>query len=420
MSTANVTPDLFRYNRARFARQMLEHSVAVFCSNDQVSSNGELGVRFRQNPDLYYLSGITQPDTVLVLAPDTARSGYEEVLFIRRPDHRDTRLRGAGLTIAQASSHSGIARVCFLDELDAVLHELVLLASRIYVNAREDAHAYSDAAPRDLRFAERLMKQYPAHKYHRAQPILKSIGMVKSRPEVDLIARAAPLAHAGFMAAAAYVQPGNTEYRVEAAAAEAIIAGGADALAYPVRVASGEATLYPDYDANRATLGEEGLVQVQIGVRVSGYHATVARVFPLGQGLTARQREVYAALVELLARGTAQLLPGTTLSECERQLRASLEEVCKQLGIDDASAGTPFSAQVYHHVGRHVHDPHDAYAPLQRGMVIACGPAIYVSEEGFGMQLRDLVLVTDEGPVNLTAEVPLDLTEIEQMAGMLV
>ncbi len=420
MPSATITPELFRYNRARFARQMLEHSVAVFCSNDQVSSNGELGLRFRQNPDLFYLCGIAQPDTVLVLAPDTALVGSEELLFIRRPDHRDSRLRGAGLSLAQAAEMSGIQRVCYIDELDALLHELVLLASRIYVNAREDAFAYSDAAPRDLRFAERLMKQYPAHKYHRAQPILKSIGMVKSRPEVDLISRAAHLAHAGLVAAAAYALPGNTEYRVEAAAAEAVIAGGADALAFPVRVASGPATLYPDYDDNRATLGDEGLVQVQIGVRVSGYHASVARVLPLGQGLSERQREVYLALVGLLEFGIAQLLPGTTLSECERQFRLELAATCNQLGILDSSQVMPLGTPVYHHVGRHVLDPHDPYAPLQRGMVIACSPALYLHPEGFGMQLRDLVLVTDEGPVDLTAEVPLDLTEIEQLAGMLV
>ena len=420
MNTIQQTPDLFRYNRARFARQMLEQSVAVFCSNDQIASNGETGMRFRQNPDLYYLSGITQPDTVLVLAPGTAKQGFEELLFIRRPDHRDTRLRGPGLTLAEAEAASGIAQVCYLDELDDVLHGLVLLATRIYVNAREDAYAYSDAAPRDLRFAERLMKQYPAHKYHRAQPILKTIGMVKSRPEVDLIAKAAHLAHAGLLAAAAYVQPGNAEYRVEAAAAEAIIAGGADGLAHPVRVASGAATLYPEYDANRATLGEEGLVQIHIGVRVNGYHATLARVLPLGHGLSPRQREAYTALIDLLEVGMAQLLPGTTLSECERQSRLALEKTCRELGIDAASAGVHYPTQVYNHVGRHVKDPHDPYAPLQRGMVIACGPALYFPEDGFGMQLRDLVLVTDEGPVNLTAAVPLELDEVEQLAGVLV
>ncbi len=415
-----ATPEMFRLNRTRFVRQMLEQSVAVFCSNDLVSSNGESSVRFRQNPDLYYLTGVTQPDTVLVLAPDTAREGYAEVLFIRRPDHRDARQRGQGLSIAEASERSGIQRVCFVDELDIELHRLILLASRIYVNGREDAYAYSDAATRDLRFAERLMKQYPAHKYHRAQPILKQIGMVKSRPEIALISRANQLAHEALVAAAAQLRPGNTEYRVEAAATEAIIAGGAEALAHPVKVASGANSLYPNYDSNRERLADSGLVQIQIGVRVAGYHASIARVMPLGDGLTERQHAVYERVVGLLDKGIALLLPGTTLSECERQLRLELEAACRDLGLAPDTAEQLFPTTCYHHVGRNLYDPYDAYAPLQRGMVIACGPALYLPGEGFGMQLRDVVLVTDDGPVDLSADVPVDLTEIEQMSGMMV
>lgn len=420
MNQHSINPDLFRHNRNRFSRQMLSQSVAVFCSNDQISSNGESSLRFRQNPDLFYLTGITQPETVLVLSPGTAREGFEEVLFIRRPDHRDSRLLGTGLTAQEATEISNISQVCYLDELDGVLHQLILLASRIYVNTREDAHAYSDAAPRDLRFAERLMKQYPAHKYHRAQPILKQIGMVKSRPEIDLIARAAHLAHAGLMAAANYVQPGNTEYRVEAAATEAIIAGGAEALAHPVRIAAGASSLIFQYDANYATLPEEGMVQMQLGVRVHGYHASIARVVPLGQGMSPRQLEVYAEMLGLLETSISQLLPGTTLSECERTLRQAFERSAQTLGINSAVPGVHFPSTAYHHIGRNLFDPFDPYAPLQRGMVIVCGPALYLPTEGFGMQLRDLVLVTDEGPIHMTAQVPVDLAILEQMATVLV
>ena len=418
MDAVQITPDLFRYNRARFAKQMLAQSVAVFCSNDLVSSNGESSVRFRQNPDLYYLTGVTEPDTVLVLAPDTVKEGFEEVLFIRRPDHRDARLRGREMSVADARERSGVECVCFVDELDGLLHSLILLATRIYVNGREDAYAYSDAATRDLRFAERLMKQYPAHKYHRAQPILKQIGMVKSRPEIDLVSRANQLAHDALVAAAAQVQPGQTEHQVEAAATGAIIAGGAG-LAHPVKVASGHNSLYPNYDSNDERLGDEGLVQLQIGVRVAGYHASIARVVPLGDGLTTRQRQVYDRVLHLLDTSIAQLLPGTTLSECERLLRTELEATAEDLGID-AAAGRNFPTTCYHHVGRNVYDPYDPYAPLQRGMVIACGPALYLPGEGFGMQLRNVVLVTDEGPVDLSDRVPVDLTEIEQLSGMMV
>ncbi len=413
MKQESVNPELFRWNRKRFAREMLADSVAVFCSNDLVASNGETYCRFRQNPDLYYLSGITQPETMLVLAPKTAKQGFEEVLFIRRPDQRAGANRGPGLDLQQAAQLSGIEQVCFLDELESTLHELILLTSRVYINSREDRHAYSEAPARDLRFAERLMKLYPAHKYHRAQPILKKIGMVKSAPEVGLISKAIVLADQGMQAAVQQLKAGVAEHVVEAAAVHAIIAGGAQGLSHPVRVASGKRSLYPSYDANSAKLHKGQLVQLHVGVAYAGYHATVARAYSVGGKFTARQGEVYQSVLQILQEGSRMLVPGKTLPDCEDALKSMLYEACDALHLNSVQLGREFASSNYHHVGRTLRDPYLPYTPLQSGMVIACEPAIYLVDEGFGIQLRDVILVTDEGPINLSAQIATNLDAVQ-------
>ncbi|MFK8055995.1 MAG: aminopeptidase P N-terminal domain-containing protein [Saprospiraceae bacterium] len=419
MKLESINPELFSWNRRRFKRHMREDSIAVFFSNDLVSSNGETHRRYRQHPDLYFLTGVTQPETVLVMAPKTAKQGFEEVLFIRRPDTRAARLRGPGIDLQQAAQLSGIQQVCFLDELDDHLHELVLLASRIYINSREDRHAYSEAPARDLRFAERLMRLYPAHKYHRAQPILKKIGMVKSAPEVGLIGAAIDLTHAGLKAAGLEVRPGQSEQAIEASVSSAIIAGGANGLAHPIRVAGGNMTLYPEYDTNSNELLEDTLVQVQVGVMYAGYNASVARVFPVNGSFSSRQREVYRGVETCLQRAMMKLVPGTSLPECERQLRYHLEETLEAFGVVSSQVGVHFPAECYAHTGRNLRDPHEAYAPLQSGMVISCAPAVYLPEENFGVLLRNIVLVTDEGPVDLTSSIPTESEAIEEMLGVM-
>lgn len=417
MKPVAVDPALFARNRRRFAREMLEDSVAVFLANDLPSSNGAARTRFRQNPDLYYLTGVTQPETALILAPQTAARGYAEVLFIRRPDHRATRFAGPGLDLERAAEVSGVPHVRYLDELDGVLHEFVALAGRIYVNTREDRHAYSEAPGPDLRYAERLRHVYPAHKYHRAQPILRKIAVVKSDEEIALIRSAVALAGRGLRAAAEAVRPGEPEHVAEAAALATVIGAGAQGLAHPVRVASGDCAVYPEYDANDRVVRDGDAVQLQVGVAYAGYHASVARVLPAAGGFSERQRAAYAQLEAALAEAIAALVPGSTLEECERALRERLSSGASALGIDEPVAGKHFPPRVFHHVGRYLRDPHDPGTPVQDGMTVVCEPALYLPEEGIGMQLRSIVLVTDQGPQDLTADLPVALAAVEEGAG---
>jgi len=263
------------------------------------------------------------------------------------------------------------------------------------------------------------MRLYPAHKYHRAQPILKKIGMVKSAPEVGLIGAAVNLIHAGLQAGAGEIRPNQKEQEIEAAMHSAIIAGGAHGLAHPIRVASGSMSLYPEYDINSGSLEDERLVQLQLGVVYAGYNASIARAFPVNGTFSEHQAKVYQGVENCLYDGMKSLVPGSSLPECERQLRNRLQEVLETLGYAAGHVGVHFPTECYSHIGRNLRDPYEAYAPLQSGMVVTCAPAIYLPEENFGILLRNVVLVTDEGPIDLTSSLPTSIEAIEEMIGVM-
>lgn len=211
-----INPELFKLNRQRFMKKMSPDSIAIFHSNDLMPRNGDVFFPFRQNSDLFYLSGLDQEETVLVLFPDCIKEGFREVAFIKRTDEFIAVWEGEKYTKEQARKISGIDKIFWLDEMDNILNELILLSKRIYLNTNENDRFHSDVPSRDMRFARRAMERYPLHKYHRAQPILKKLAMIKSPLEVDVLGKAIDITDKAFRRVLDYVKPGVREYEVEA------------------------------------------------------------------------------------------------------------------------------------------------------------------------------------------------------------
>ncbi|MEM7187650.1 MAG: aminopeptidase P N-terminal domain-containing protein, partial [Bacteroidota bacterium] len=190
MRYSTINPELFLLNRRRFTRKMLPESIAIFHSNDLMPRNGDLYYPFRQNSDLFYLCGLDQAETILVLFPNCIKEGFRELVFIKRTDKFTARWEGQKYSKEEARAVSGIEKVYWVDEMDNILNELILLAKRIYVNTNENDRFNSDVVSRDLRFTKKLMDRYPVHKYHRAQPIMKKLAMIKSNYEIELVQEA--------------------------------------------------------------------------------------------------------------------------------------------------------------------------------------------------------------------------------------
>ena len=420
-----INPELFRYNRQRFMRKMQPDSIAIFQSSDLMPRSGDTFFPFRQNNGLFYLSGLDQEESVVVLFPDCIKEGFQEVAFIRRTDERTAIWEGEKLTKEQARKISGIDKVYWVDEMDAILHELILLSKRVYLNLNEHDRFKSGVVTQDMRFAKSLQEQYPLHKFHRSQPLLKKQGMIKSPIEVGLITHAVNITGKAFEQVLNFVRPGVMEYEVEAEIIAEFIRNGANGHAYEPIVASGANTCVLHYIQNNQRCKPGDLLLLDFGAEYANYAADLSRTIPVNGQFTDRQRKVYDAVLRVMRNAQQLLLPGTMLEDYHKEVGKMMESELLQLGLLDKTdikkqdQKSPaykkyFMHGTSHHLGLDVHDLSNRYDPIQAGMVFTCEPAIYIREENIGIRLENDILVTDDGPVDLCAHIPVDAEAIEE------
>jgi Xaa-Pro aminopeptidase len=405
---------------------MSPDSIAIFQSNDRMPRNGDTSFPFRQNSSLFYLSGLDQEETVIVLFPDCIKDGFHEVAFIRRTDDHLAVWEGEALTKEQARRISGIEKVFWLDEMDTVLHELVLLAKRVYVNLNEHDRFNSEVPDRNLRFTRELQSRYPAHKFHRAQPILKKLMMIKQPYEVEVIKQAIDITGHAFQRVLDFVRPGVMEYEVEAEITHEFIRRRANGHAYEPIVASGKNNCVLHYVKNNQVCRAGDLVLLDFGAEYANYAADLSRTIPVSGQFTERQRKVYDAVLRVLRRASNLLVPGLTLDDYHKEVGQLMQSELLDLGLLDKTdiknqdEKRPaykryFMHGTSHHLGLGVHDLANRYDPIQAGMLFTCEPAIYIPEEGLGIRLENDILVTDHGPVDLMDRIPIEAEEIEML-----
>lgn len=421
-----INPELFKLNRRRFTRKMLPDSIAIFHSNDLMPRNGDTFHPFRQNSDLFYLSGLDQEETVVVLFPDCVKEGFQEIAFIKRTDEFIAIWEGEKLTKEKATAISGIQKVYWLDQMDNILNELILLSKRIYVNPNENDRFNSAVEDRNLRFAKALQQRYPLHKYHRSQPILKKLAMIKSPLEVEIMQKAINITGDAFKRVLEFVQPGVMEYEIEAEITHQFIKSGANGHAYEPIVASGSNSCILHYVKNNQRCKEGDLLLMDFGAEYANYAADLSRTIPVSGQFTDRQRKVYDAVLSVMKGAKELLVPGTILEDYHKEVGKMMESALldlKLLSPSDIEKQDPnypaykkyFMHGTSHHLGLDVHDLANRYDPIQAGMVFTCEPGIYIREEKIGIRLENDILVTDAGPVDLMANIPIEAEEIEEL-----
>lgn len=432
MRYTSINPELFKLNRKRFTRKMLSDSIAIFNSNDLMPRNGDLYYPFRQNSDLFYLSGLDQEETVVVLFPDCIKENFREIAFIKQTDEYIARWEGHKYTKEEASEISGIKKIYWLDEMDTILNELILLSKRIYINSNENDRFDSEVPSRDLRFAKKLIDRYPAHKYHRAQPILKKLAMIKSPLEIELIGEAIDITSKAFRRVLDFVKPGVMEYEVEAEITHEFIRNRASGHAYEPIVASGENACVLHYIDNNKACKVGDLLLMDFGAEYANYAADLTRTIPVSGQFTERQRAVYDAVLCVMNESKKMLVPGVTLEEYHKEVGKMMEHELLNLKLidkKDIKNQDPdypaykkyFMHGTSHHLGLDVHDLANRYDPIQAGMVFTCEPGIYIPEENIGIRLENDILVTDTEPIDLMANIPIEADQIEELmnAGVL-
>jgi len=421
-----LNPELYRLNRRRFTSQMKPDSIAIFHSNALMPRNGDQFFPFRQNSALLSLSGLDQEETVLVLFPDSVKENFHEVAFIKKTTERIATYEGQKYTKEEARKVSGIQKVFWLDEMDKVLNELILLSKRIYVNLNENEYFHSEIDTNNLRHTKKLQQRYPAHKYHRSGPILKKMAMIKSEYEIATIDKACEITEKAFRGVLEFVKPGVMEYEIEAEIIREFIRNRANGHAYSPIIASGKNTCILHYTENNQMCQDGDVLLMDFGAEYANYAADMSRVIPINGQFNPRQKSIYNAVLKVMQEATQMLVPGTIIDEYHKEVGKMMEKELLQLKLitktdiknqnpDKPAYKKYFMHGTSHHLGIDVHDLSNQYVPIQAGMVFTVEPGIYIPEENIGIRLENNILVTDHEPINLMASIPVEVEHIEEL-----
>ena len=425
MRHAPINPSQFVSHRRQLTALLPPQSLVIVHAADLLPTSGDGTLRLHPASDLFWLTGIEQEESVLVLAPDAIDPAQREMLFIRQPNELLTTWEGHKLTKEQAREISGTAKIRWLADLPGVLHALMCESATVYLNANEHERASTEVESRDLRLARTLLARYPLHRYERLQPLLRQLRAVKSPAEVDLVRQAIDITDHGLRRVLSMLRPGVMEYELEA---ELIgeFTRRRGRMAYEPIIAAGKNACVLHYNDNDQPCRDGDLVLIDVGASYANYAADLTRTYPVNGRFSPRQRAVYEAVLRVLTHSIARTTAGTLLRDWKRAAQLEMNEELLALGLltrEQVAKDTPeepacrkyFMHGLGHSLGLGVHDLAPPNGPLAPGWVVTVEPGIYIPEEGIGIRLENDILVTAEGPVDLCAHVPFLPDEIEQM-----
>ncbi len=419
-----LNPSIFKKNRERFVKQLLPSSIAIFVSNDEVPSNGDALYTFKQNTDLYWLSGIVQEETMVILHPDNPDPKYREVLVLVRPNELKEKWDGKRLRAEEGRQISGMQTVLWVDSIDPLLQQWIHLADNIYLDSNENDRKASLVQTRDYRYIKEMKKRYPLHNYHRAAKIMKQLRAIKTDLEVEVLQKAIDITHNTFERLLKFIRPGVMEYEIEAEMFHSFLSQRATGPAYNSIIASGDRARTLHYIANNQECKDGEMLLMDFGAEYGGYCADLTRTIPVNGKFTRRQKEVYNACLQLHNYAKSLLKPGITINEYTKQVGEEANKLLFKLGLLTKSEVKNHSPEnpaywrylyhgISHHLGLDVHDLGTRTEPIQAGMVFTVEPGFYIEEEQMGVRIENNVWITKNGNKDLMAKIPITVDEIE-------
>ncbi|HEY0679245.1 MAG TPA: aminopeptidase P N-terminal domain-containing protein [Chitinophagaceae bacterium] len=419
-----LSPALFTNNRKRFINEMKPDSIAIFVSNDEVPSNGDALYSFRQNSDLYWLSGITQEDSMVILFPSNPDPKYREVLVLVRPNELKEKWDGKRLRKQEATAISGIETIVWLDSIDPLLQTWIHLADNIYLDSNENDRKASLVQTRDYRFINEMKARYPLHHYLRAAKILKDLRGIKTAEEIEVVQQAIDITHKTFERLLRFVKPGVMEYEIEAEIFHSFLSQRSKGPAYGSIIASGDRARTLHYVSNDQECRDGELLLMDFGAEYGGYNADLTRTIPVNGKFTKRQAEVYNACLHLHNYAKSLLKPGITIVDYTDKVGEEASKQFLKIGLlkeSDVKNEDPenraYRKYLYHgishHLGLDVHDLGTRTSPLEKGMLLTVEPGIYIEEEQMGVRIENNVWITGNGNKDLFEKIPVTVEEIE-------
>jgi Xaa-Pro aminopeptidase len=421
-----LNPDIFVQNRKRFTERMEKNSIAIFNSNDELPTNADQLHRFKQNSDLFWLTGIEQEDTMLVLFPDNPDPKYREVLVLVRPNELKEKWDGHRLRSAEGTAISGIATIVWLDVLDGMLQPWIHLADTIYLNTNENDRKANLVPVRDYRYAEAMKQRYPLHQYRRSARIMKDLRAIKTASEVEVMQKAIDITDNTFRHLLQFIQPGVTEYEIEAEIYHQFLRQRATGPAYSSIIASGDSARILHYVSNNKACNAGELILMDFGAEYGNYCADLTRTVPVSGKFTRRQKTVYNACLHLHMYAASILKPGISIVDYTEKIGDEATVVFQKIGLlkksdikNEDPENRAYRKYLYHgishHLGIDVHDLGTRTAPVKAGMVFTIEPGIYIEEEQMGIRIENNFWITKNGNKDLMKNIPITAEDIEAL-----
>ncbi len=422
-----IKKDLFIKNRKNFMAQMKPNSLAIFNSNDIYPVSADSTLPFEQHRDIFFLSGVDQEESILIVFPDCPKKNLREVLFLKETNEHIAVWEGEKLTKKTAFETSGVKTVFWLQDLEKVLAEMMALADTVYINTNEHYRAKIETETREARFTKWLFNKYPAHSVAKSNPILQRLRSVKDPIEIDLMQKACDITEKGFRRILNFVKPNVWEYEIEAEFAHEFLMNRSKGFAYTPIIASGNNANVLHYIENNQQCKEGDLILFDVAAEYANYSSDMSRTIPVSGRFSERQKAVYNAVNRVKKEATKMLVPDTIWADYHIEVGKLMTSELLGLGlIDKADVQNEdpnwpaykkyFMHGTSHHIGLDTHDYGLLHEPMQANMVFTVEPGIYIPEEGFGIRLEDDVVIQEKGePFNLMRNIPIEAEEIEDL-----
>jgi len=426
MKYTKISSRLFIDNRKRFAKELKSDSLAVFNSNDIMPSNADGSMGFMQNSDVFYLSGIDQEETILLLYPDAKDNSMKEILFLRETNPHIATWEGHKYTKEEARETSGIEEIRWLSEFPVTFRQLMSQCKRVYLNTNEHTRAIVEVETRDARFVKWCMEKYPAHRYERSAPIMHKLRSIKSGVEVELIKHACSITEKGFRRILPFIKPGVWEYEIEAECSHEFLRNRSKGFAYSPIIASGANSCVLHYILNNKQCKAGDIILLDVAAEYANYNSDMTRVVPVNGKFTKRQKDVYNAVLRVMRAATKMLVKGNTFAKYNAAVGELMQEeliklrVLKTADVRSQDPKNPLYKKYFmhgtsHFLGLDVHDVGSFQATMQPGNVFTCEPGIYIPKEKIGVRIENNILITEKGNEDLMASIPMEADEIEEL-----
>ncbi|AYL93792.1 aminopeptidase P N-terminal domain-containing protein [Mucilaginibacter celer] len=421
-----IKNSLFTNNRKNFVSRTKPNSIAIFHAADEFPRSGDQAFMFKQNPDFFYLTGIDQEQSILILYPDCPNKAYREVLFLRQTNEHIAIWEGHKYTKEEAREASGIENIFWLSEYDTILHSIINYAENIYINANENDRYVHTVPYRDYRMYEALKLKYPLHNYTRSAPIMRDLRVVKSDIEIELTQKACDITNDAFRRVLKFTKPGVTEYEIEAEIIHEFIRQRATGHGYNPIIASGANAIVLHYNDNNQVCKDGDVILLDFGAEYGNYNADMTRSIPVNGRFTTRQRQVYNAVLTVMREATKLLIDGTVWNDYHEEVGKIMTGQLIDIGLLDRhdvekqDKNAPLYKKYFmhgtsHHLGLDVHDYASRYKPFEPGNILTCEPGIYIPEEGLGVRLENNILITKDGNIDLMGNIPVEADHIEEI-----